>query len=326
MNPILKIMKNKNKKPGIWLSWKRASVFFLNPAPLFLLLLTPLVLKGQDQQSDIIAKGAKLEKLGDGYVFTEGPAADSKGNVYFTDQPNNQIIKWSTDGTFSVFLKDAGRTNGLCFDKKGNLIACSEEKNELWSISPDGKITVLLTKYNGKRFNAPNDIWIAPNGNIYFTDPLYKRKWWTWPMPEQDDECVYLVSPDYKTVTRLTNDLVRPNGIIGTPDGKKLYVSDLGAKITYSYTIASDGTLAGKKLFTEMGSDGMTIDNKGNVYLTGNGVTIFNPEGKQIAQIPNSDKWTGNICFGGKKRDLLFITASTSVYGIKMNVRGVGSQ
>ncbi len=296
-------------------------------------ILFGFLLSGISSQSQIvdkakiIAKGAKLEKLAGGYIFTEGPACDKEGNVYFTDQPNNQIVKWSTDGSVSVFMKDKGRVNGLCFDQNDNLIACAEEKNELWSIAPDGNITVLLTKYNGKRFNAPNDVWIAPNGNIYFTDPLYKRKWWDYPMPEQDDECVYLVSPDYKTVTRLTNDLVRPNGLIGTPDGKTLYVADLDAKKTYQYKIGNDGLLYDKKLFVERGSDGMTIDNKGNVYLTDvDGVSVFNKNGKEILHLTNPDGKTGNICFGGKDRNLLFITASKSIYGLKMRVKGVGPQ
>jgi gluconolactonase len=320
-------MKNFNKNFRIWITSKREPNQSFGIISMLFAFVFPLILNGQEINNSIVEKGAKLEKLGEGYLFTEGPATDAKGNVYFTDQPNNQIVKWSTDGTFSVFLKEAGRTNGLCFDKKGNLIACSEGKNEMWSISPDGKVTVLLTKYNGKRFNGPNDVWIAPNGNVYFTDPLYKRKWWDWPMPEQDNESVYLVSPDYKTITRLTNDLVRPNGIIGTPDGKTIYVADLGANKTYSYRVGKDGLLYDKKLFAELGSDGMTIDNKGNVYLTGvQGVTVFDPLGKQILQLNVDNKKVGNICFAGKDHKLLFITASPAVYGLKMKVKGVGSQ
>lgn len=293
----------------------------------FCFLIPVNLMKSQEINSKIVEKGAKLEKLGEGYIFTEGPATDPDGNVYFTDQPNNQIVKWSTDGTFSVFMKNAGRTNGLCFDKNGNLLACSEDKNELWSIAPDGTVTVLYTGFKGKRFNGPNDVWIAPNGNIYLTDALYKRKWWTWPMPEQDDESVYLVLPDHKTITRLTDDLVRPNGIIGTPDGKMLYVADLGDNKTYSYRIGSDGLLYDKKLFAELGSDGMTIDNKGNVYMTGNqGVTVFNSKGKRILDLNVDNKKAGNICFAGKDMKLLFITASPAIYGLRMKVKGVGPQ
>jgi gluconolactonase len=320
-------MKSFNLKLRIWMTSREDPDHSFRIVIMLLAFVFPIILNAQEINNAIVAKGTKLEKLSEGYIFTEGPATDAKGNVYFTDQPNNQIVKWSTDGTFEVFMNDAGRTNGLCFDKKGNLIACSEEKNELWSINPDGKVTVLLTKYNGKRFNGPNDVWIAPNGNIYFTDALYKRKWWDWPMPEQDNESVYLVSPDYKIITRLTNDLVRPNGIIGTPDGEKIYVADLGANKTYSYRVGKDGLLYDKKLFAELGSDGMTIDNKGNVYLTGaQGVTVFNPQGKQILQLNVDNKKVGNICFAGKDRKLLFITASPAVYGLKMKVKGVGSQ
>ena len=304
--------------------------YFLHSKTLLVFTLLVLSFAIQSQiviKNKLVKKGAHLEKLAGGYVFTEGPACDKDGNVYFTDQPNNQIIKWSVDGTVSVFLTGKGRVNGLCFDKQGNLIACSEEKNELWSISSDGKITVLLKEYKGKRFNAPNDVWISPNENIYFTDPLYMRKWWNYPMPEQDGEHVYLVSPDYSKITRITTDLVRPNGIIGTPDGKILYIADLGAKKTYKYKIGNDGLLYDKKLFVDRGSDGMTIDNKGNVYLTDvDGVSVFNPKGEEILHITNPDGKTGNICFGGKKRDILFITALTSVYGLKMNVRGVNPQ
>jgi gluconolactonase len=321
MKNIYQRIHNKSENFKIKLLMRTSFAFML------LLIMIPGVIDAQTKKADIIAKGAKLQKLGGGYKFTEGPACDAKGNVYFSDQPNNTIIKWSTDGKLSVFSSNTGRANGLSFDKKGNLITCSDEKNELWSVAPDGKVTILLKEYNGKRLNAPNDIWIAPDEGIYFTDPFYKRSWWNYPMPEQDGEHVYYLAPDHSKLIRVTNDLITPNGIIGTPDGRFLYVADLGAKMTYRYKINPDGTLSGKKLFAEMGSDGMTIDNEGNIYLTGNGVTVFNPEGVQIAQIPVADeRWVGNICFGGKDRHLLFITASTSVYGLKMKVKGVGSE
>src|SRR5206468_7384910 len=119
-----------------------------------------------------VAPGAKLEKLADGFKFTEGPAADAEGNVYFTDQPNNRILKWSTDGKLSTFLQRCGRSNGLCFDRQGNLWACADEKNELWRIDPAGKATVVVKDYKGKLLNGPNDVWIRPDGGVYFTDPF----------------------------------------------------------------------------------------------------------------------------------------------------------
>jgi gluconolactonase len=274
----------------------------------------------------IIAPGAKLEKIASDYDFTEGPASDSQGNVYFTDQPNDRILKWSVDGAITTFLQPAGRSNGLCFDAKGDLWACADGKNELWRIHPDGKHDVVLSSHDGKLFNGPNDIWIRPDGGLYLTDPYYERPYWHRGPKDYGGEFVFYLAPDHKTLKPVATDLVRPNGIIGTPDGKTLYVADIDGKKTYAYDIRADGTLAHKRLFCELGSDGMTIDNEGNVYLTGQGVTIFDKSGKQIEQIPVAEPWTANICFGGRDRRTLFITASKCVYTIRTRVHGVGSQ
>ena len=279
--------------------------------------------KSEDSNHNIIAKGTVLKKLSDKYSFTEGPAADKKGNVYFTDQPNNKIIKWSVKGELSVFMENAGRANGLYFDHEGNLLACADEKNEIWKIDQNKKTTVLVNDFEGKRLNGPNDLWVDPKGGIYFTDPFYKRDYWTHTFKEIEKECVYYLSPDKSKITNVDNELVKPNGIIGTSDGKTLFVADIGANKTYSYTINSDGSLGKKTLFTESGSDGMTRDEAGNIYLTGKGVNVFNPKGEKIAHIDVPEPWTANVCFGGKKFKTLFITASKSVYTLEMNVRGM---
>lgn len=276
-------------------------------------------------QSNIIAPGASLEKLAGDFSFTEGPACDANGNVFFTDQPNDRILKWSTEGKLSTFMQPAGRANGLCFDRKGNLWACADAKNELWSIDPSGKITVVLKDFQGKLFNGPNDLWVQADGGVFFTDPFYKRPYWNRGGKEMD-ECVYHLAPDHKHVARVISDLKQPNGIIGTPDGKTLYVADIGAGKTYKYAIQPDGLLKDKQLFCEKGSDGMTIDNQGDVYLTGQGVFVFDKSGTQIEHIAVPGGWTANVCFGGKDRRTLFITASKNFYGLKMSVRGVGSQ
>lgn len=276
------------------------------------------------ENKSIIAPGATVEKLADGFIFTEGPAVDEQGNVYFTDQPTDRILKWSTGGELSVFMEHTGRANGLYFDKDGNLLSCSDLGNEIWSIDRNGEYSVLLTEYDGKKLNGPNDLWERPDGGVYFTDPLYVRDYWTRsPEMQQEGEFVYYMSPDRQTVFRVDTEIVKPNGIIGTPDGKLLYVADAKAGKTYVYEIQTDGTLANKKLFTEMGSDGMTIDNNGNIYLTGNGVTVFNPKGEQIEHIPVDARWTANVCFGGEDMKTLFITASEYLFGLRMNVKGV---
>lgn len=277
----------------------------------------------QDAKDKLIAKGATLTREATDYSFTEGPAVDPQGNVYFTDQPNDRIIKRAVDGTISVYMEKAGRANGLYFDNEGNLLSCSDLENQLWKISKDQQVTVLVRDFEGKKLNGPNDLWVDPKGGIYFTDPFYKRPWWNRSEKEIEAENVYYLSPDGQKLTTAATDFVRPNGIVGTPDGKKLYVADINAGKTWSFAINPDGTLTGKTLFTELGSDGMTIDNKGNVYLTGKGVSVFNSAGKKIAQIDVDERWTANVCFGGKKQKTLFITASKSLYTLNMKVKGV---
>lgn len=291
-----------------------------------LLILSQSTMAQIEDKKGIVAKNAKLEKVQDGFSFTEGPAVNRFGDVFFTDQPNNRIHKWDAlSNTISVFMEDAGRSNGMYFMLDGTLISCADEKNELWSIPKSGDPQVLVTAFKGKKLNGPNDVWVRPKGGLYFTDPLYARPYWEdrSKEAEQDGEHVYFLSADRSELFRVAEDLNKPNGIVGTPDGKFLYVADIGASKTYKYEIRDDGYLVNKTLFCEMGSDGMTIDDRGNVYLTGDGVTVFNKNGDKIAHIPVPEKWTGNVVFGALDRKTLFITASESVYTVKMKSRGV---
>ena len=282
-------------------------------------------MKGFSQQSGIIAGEAKPQLISSQFAFTEGPAVDKKGNVYFTDQPNNKIWKYDTDGKLSVFLDKAGRSNGMYFDKKGNLITCADEHNEIWSISPDAKVTVLLKNYNGHTFNGPNDLWIDAKGGIYFTDPYFQRDYWERksPDPEIKGEKLYYLPKGKKAAILVDPDIKKPNGLIGTADNKHLYVADMGNRTIFKYDIEADGSLKNRQAFAKETSDGMTIDNQGNIYLAGKGVSVYNPEGKKIEQIDVPAKWTANVCFGGKDRDILFITASESVFTLPMKVKGV---
>lgn len=270
----------------------------------------------------LIKPGATLQKVSDQFRFTEGPAVDKKGNIFFTDQPNDKIWKYDIKGKLSVFMDKSGRSNGLYFDEKGNLIACADEKNELWSISPEKKVTVLLNSFNGLKFNGPNDLWIDKKGGIYFTDPYYQRDYWQRKKPDMDAQQLYYLAKGTQEVVVADAGFVRPNGIVGSRDGKWLYVADIGADKTYKYQIDNDGSLSNRQLFVSQGSDGMTLDSKGNLYLTGKGVTIYDPLGNRIGNIPVPSGWVGNVCFGGKDRRTLFITASESVYTLLMQVRG----
>ncbi len=309
------------------------------------LLVTGLALSAGDAMAQkenkptaaasVVAPGASLEKLADGFAFTEGPASDAKGNVFFTDQPNDRILQWSVDGKLSTFLQPAGRSNGLSFDREGNLWACADELNQLWCITPKKSASaqsavkvVLKDDPEKKLLNGPNDIWIRPKGGgLYFTDPLYKRPYWKRdPAMQTKGQFVYYVTPDRKTLRAVATDLKQPNGIIGTPDGKTLYVADIGANNTFAYDIGTDGALTNKRLFYALGSDGMTIDDAGNVYLTGKGVTVVDKNGTLVENIAVPESWTANVCFGGKDRKTLFITASKGLYGIRTRTRGVDSQ
>jgi gluconolactonase len=291
---------------------------FLIIIPLIFIFLS-FVKKNETQ---IIQKGAMPEKLAEGFLFTEGPSSDSKGNVYFTDQPNDRIMVWSVEGKLSTFLQPCGRSNGMSFDTDGNLWTCADEKNELWCIAPDKSVKIIPLLYRDKILNGPNDLWITGNKGVYFTDPFYKRPWWSHSSMPQEVQGVYFLSADHKSITRVIDDLVQPNGIVGTPDGKTLFVADIGGQKTWSYTINKDGSLGNKTLFCEMGSDGMAIDTDGNIYLTGNGVTIFDRNGKQTGIIKVPESWTANVCFGGTDMKSLFITASGGLYRIKTKVKG----
>jgi gluconolactonase len=222
-----------------------------------------------------------------------------------------KIYRWSPDGSVAVFRDGLNKPNGLAFDGTGNLIACEGGNGRLITIDPQGQTTVLADQYNHIRFNEPNDLWIDPQGGIYFTDPAYQ-------LPViQAGEYVYHLSPDRSQITRVISDMVRPNGIVGTDDGKTLYVADHGAGQTFVYTINANGTLANKRLFAPIGSDGMTLDVKGNLYLTTpTGVQIYDEAGKHLRDIPTPEQPT-NVSFAGEKGQTLFITARTAVYTLR---------
>lgn len=292
--------------------------------PLVVLVMSSVSSPSQDASP--IAPGAKVEKLAGGFKFTEGPSPDADGNVYFTDQPTDRILKWSTDGKLTTFLEPCGRSNGLCFDEQGKLWACADEKNELWKIDIRTKEkSVAVKEFGGKLLNGPNDLWVRPDGGVYFTDPFYKRPYWKRGPEEQDKRGVYFLSPKGE-LARVDGEYKQPNGIIGTPDGRTLYVADIGAGKTYRYDIEPDGTLRNRKEFCAQGSDGMTIDEAGNVYLTGKGVTVFDKSGKKVAQIDVPEPWTANVCFGGKEMKTLFITAGVALYSIPTRVKGAARQ
>jgi gluconolactonase len=197
-------------------------------------------------------------------------------------------------------------------------VACEGGSRRVTRIAPDGKtVKVLADNYNGKKLNSPNDLWIDAKGGIYFTDPRYGADL----VIEQDGFHVYYIPPKGDELVRVLSDLKKPNGVKGTADGKLLYVADPGDQKTYVYEIRADGSLAERRQIAAQGSDGMTLDERGNLYLTGAGVAVFSPEGKKIADIEVPER-PANVCFGGKDNKTLFITARTGFYAVRMNVAG----
>src|SRR6478735_10406406 len=275
----------------------------------------------------------KLDTIQKGFSFTEGPAADKRGNVFFTDQPNDRIYRWDAGtGQITLFLQGTGRSNGMAFDKDGNLIACSDMHGELWKIHPDGSHEVLVNNYKGKLLNGPNDVWINPaNGGMYITDPMFPRGYWDANDPRQQPwepthseqaatgkgGHVYYLRPGGGPLVRVTNEAMGwdadswPNGVVGTPDGKKLYANkwyydNKGG--TWVFDINPDGNLSNMRKFTEWGGDGMSMDELGNIYISnGTGVMAFDPHGNNILQIPIAGGATNNT-FAGRDGKVLFIT------------------
>ena len=288
---------------------------------ILIILSISLFAISRDPQQNLIAKGEKITRAGSGYSFTEGPSVAPDGRVFFTDQPNDKIEIWNEDGSITPFLQSSERSNGTYFNNKGELVCCADLHNRLMIFTMDKQSRSLTESFGGYHLNGPNDLWIAPNGGIYFSDPYYHRDYWdTGHTEEQKVRGVYYLNPEGRT-TRVIEDFKQPNGLIGTPDGKTLYVSDINDKKIWKYTINRDGSLSSKTLFAPEGSDGMNIDNKGNVYLTNKSVSVYNANGENIARIEVPEQ-PSNLCFGGKKRNILFITARTSVYIIKMKMKG----
>ena len=265
------------------------------------------------QTSPILPTGtSELMRVAGTYLFSEGPAADGQGNVFFSDINAGRIYKWSPDGKVVVFKEGLNAPNGLAFLSDGGLAVCEGGNGRLISIDAQGKISVLADQYNHQRFNEPNDLWVDPQGGIYFTDPTFNSP------VVQGGEHVYYISADRTQVTRVINDMVKPNGITGTRDGKTLLVSDYGAGKTYAYMIQRNGSLAGKQLFAAVGSDGMKLDFGGNLYVTTpNQVQVFAAGGSHLLSIATHENPT-NMVFTGKDEKTLFITARSEVYTVQV--------
>jgi gluconolactonase len=290
--------------------------------------------------------------------FLEGPAVDADGSVYFSDVAGNRIMKMDPKGQLSVFRADSGRTNGNCFDAKGRLISCEGgeqgpgRRRIVRTDLKTNKIDVLTEKYEGKRYNAPNDLCVDTSGRVWFTDPYYGSDR---AHLDMDVEGVYridpVLAPDAGEVWKVTRVLTqkqvqRPNGIAITPDDKTLYVIDShpkpgGNRKIWAFDVATDGTLDTQRLVYDFGKgrggDGMKLDMDGNLWVAAGisvkrgpgetldnppGIYVISPKGKLLNRIPIAENLITNLAFGGPERKTLYVTAGKTVYRLQAPVSG----
>ncbi len=272
---------------------------------------------------ELFAKDARLEKIAGGFGFTEGPVWDPHGFLYVSDEEKNRLLRVYPDGRMETMLEIAD-PDGSTLDAKGRLVTTASVLRAIIRVAPDGKYKVLADKYEGKKFNSPNDVVLGPDGALYFTDPTLDL-----PKGEKQElayQGVFRLGMD-GAVSLLTTELTQPNGLAFSPDGKRLYIDDTEKHDIRVYDVGAKGTLKNGRLFgKEEGSDGvpdgMRVDRKGNVFVTGpGGIWVWDPEGNHLGTILLPET-AANLNWGDADYRTLYITATTSVYCLNTSTRG----
>jgi gluconolactonase len=263
----------------------------------------------------------KVEKIAGGYTFTEGPVWSREGFLLFSDVPANQIIKIAPNEKPAVFRDSSSGANGNTYDSRGRLYTCESRTRRVVRMDKSGKVEVVADRYEGKRLNAPNDIVVRKDGHVYFTDPAFGKS--QNEGREMDYFGIYHITPrgELKLVTK-TEGL--PNGITLAPDGRTLYVGFSDERVLRAYDVDRSGEVSnGRVLVKDIDGppDGISIDEKGNIYVTANKVDIYSPAGKLLGQIETAET-PRNCAFGDADFGTLYITAYTSVYRVRLNVKG----
>jgi len=273
----------------------------------------------------LVKRDAKLETLAGGFGFTEGPVWDEAGFVYVSDEEINKIFRVYPDGHKEELLA-LGDPDGSTFDRQLRLLDCASVLRAIIRISPDGKYTVLADRFEGHKFNSPNDVVIGPDDAIYFTDPTLDL-----PKGEKQEipfQGVYRLD-EKGGVRLLTKELTQPNGLAFSPDGKRFYADDSEQRNIRVYDFAADGMLSNARVFGEEPGgkgdgvpDGMKLDRAGNLFVTGpRGIWVWNPQGRHLGTIVMPEQ-PANLAWGDKDYQTLYITATTSVYRLRMNTKG----
>ncbi len=244
-------------------------------------------------------------------LFAEGPAFHN-GSLYFSDIEANTIYKWNESEGLVVFKSNLTRTNGLYFSPQGLLYACEGGNKRIISVDASKNVTAITGTYNGKQYNEPNDLWISPAGNIYFTDPNFTST------QTQDGQDVYCILSSTGEVVKVADDLVKPNGIVGSADGTLLYVADYGSSKIYRYSISSNGSLSDKQTFANVQADGLTIDDEGNLYAASNAILKFNQQGVLAESISIEGTLTNLFYVNDGNTQILYATTHNQVYQIEL--------
>ena len=264
----------------------------------------------------LVKEDAQFKKLAEGFKFTEGPAFSPDGKIFFNDIPNERTHIFDPEtGETSVFRENTGRANGLFFTPEGGLLACEGGKRRVTLTQPDGTVSVAAETFDGKNLNSPNDVVPDQHGGFYFTDPRYGKDGGDM---EIDVSAVYYVDKEGK-VTQVAADLTKPNGIILSPHKNVLYIADPGAETIWAYSVKGPGKLSQKRKFAPVGSDGMTVDSTGNIYVTWTDVIVFSSAGKELLRLTPPEKPANCLLVG----NTLYVTARTGLYSIEMEALGV---
>jgi gluconolactonase len=278
----------------------------------------------------IVSEGVKVERIGTGFQFTEGPVWNVKGGyLLFSDIPANRIIKWTPEDGISDFRVPSGKSNGLTLDRKGRLIACEHANRRVSRTEEDGAVVTIASHYKGKKLNSPNDVVVKSDGSVYFTDPPYGLDPIFGIFEEQElpFNGVYRVSPNGDDLSLLIDDSV-PNGLAFSPNESLLYVADTEMNHLRVFDVKDNGKTANGCIFAEISGeplapDGLKVDSEGNVYVTGKGgIWVLNPEGRRLGII-SVPELPANLCWGDRDWKTLYITARTSLYRVRLNIAGI---
>jgi gluconolactonase len=284
--------------------------------------------------SAIVGPDVRIEQVAGGCLFTEGPLWHPRDHyLLWSDMPGDHVRRWSAAGGVTTFRKPSSMANGLAWDRQGRLLACEHASSQLTRTEPDGRITPLATHYQARQLNSPNDVVCARDGAVYFTDPPYGRaEFYGVSRPQElDFQGVYRVGSDPRAPALVVDDFDRPNGLCFALDGRRLFVNDTARQHIRVFDVKPDGTLAGGRVWAETrgegagAPDGMKLDSQGNVYCCGpGGIHVFAPDGTALGVV-RMPEYTANFAFGDADLRSLYVTASTSLYRIRVRVAGLPS-